>query len=329
MEEFSFSVFNDKFYSKSNSDDIFVFYTDYISELKKDGRIGNATVYEYSLKSMQSFHVGIRLSFKDITPAFLKKYERFMTAKGKSLTSTAMFLRCLRYLYNRAVVKGIISRAQYPFGEPDDGKYRIPQPENIKKALKLADIGKIFHYKPIEGSPEHFYRDLWVFSYLANGINMKDICLLKYKNIKGERIYFIRAKTARTTRNPKPIDIIITEEVRQIIDHWGCQPAYPDSFIFPILTKGLTPDREQAAIKQTTKQANKYIKRIAEKLSIPDNISTYSARHSFATVLKRAGVNISFISDALGHADMKTTESYLGSFEDDQKKEIAKKLTDW
>jgi integrase len=74
---------------------------------------------------------------------------------------------------------------------------------------------------------------------------------------------------------------------------------------------------------------NKYIKRIAKNVGIKENISTYSARHSFATVLKRSGINLSFISEALGHSNMKTTESYLDSFEDDTRKANAMKLLDF
>ena len=58
-------------------------------------------------------------------------------------------------------------------------------------------------------------------------------------------------------------------------------------------------------------------------------MTSWLPRHSFATVLKRSGVNVTFISDALGHTNIKTTENYLDSFEDEQKKEIAKKLTAW
>ncbi|MFZ1288692.1 MAG: tyrosine-type recombinase/integrase [Melioribacteraceae bacterium] len=60
---------------------------------------------------------------------------------------------------------------------------------------------------------------------------------------------------------------------------------------------------------------NKHLKNIAKNLKIEKNLSTYSTRHSFATVLKRFGVNTSFISDALGHSNIKTAERYLDGFE--------------
>ena len=69
---------------------------------------------------------------------------------------------------------------------------------------------------------------------------------------------------------------------------------------------------------QLTKTINKYIQRIAKKLDIPHHVTTYSARHSFATVLKRSGANIAMISDLLGHSDLKVTQNYLDSFENEQ-----------
>jgi integrase/recombinase XerD len=54
--------------------------------------------------------------------------------------------------------------------------------------------------------------------------------------------------------------------------------------------------------------------KIGEELSI-GNITTYTARHSFASVLKRSGANIAFIGESLSHRGLKTTESYLASFE--------------
>jgi site-specific recombinase XerD len=325
MDTFSFEKFEKRFLEDRIMDDVFGAYDEYIKILKGNLQIGNATFYAYSRNSIKAFVGDKRLSFKSINVQFLKRYESHMTLNGKSPTTLAMYLRCLRYLYNQAIKEGIVKREDYPFGK---GNYEIPQPQNIKKALKIAEIGKIYNYVPVN-SVEHFYRDLWLFSYLCNGMNMKDICWLKYSNIHGDHIHFRRAKTINTNRNSKPIDIVISPEVKQIIDRWGTKPELPDSYIFPFLTDDQTAEKKHAIVAQVVQMTNQYIKRVAAKVGIESNITTYTARHSFATVLKRSGVNVTFISDALGHTNIKTTENYLDSFEDEQKKEIAKKLTDW
>ena len=89
----------------------------------------------------------------------------------------------------------------------------------------------------------------------------------------------------------------------------------------------MTEDQKQKKVKQATKQCNKYVKRIAKNVGIEGNVSTYTARHSFATVMKRSGASVEFISEQLGHSNTRTTEIYLASFEDDKKKEMSQELT--
>jgi len=250
-----------------------------------------------------------------------------MLNNGKSVTTIGFYLRCLRAIFNEAInTPGLIGKESYPFGKR---KYEIPNGQNIKKAITLEEIKKIFDYESIDGSSEQRAKDYWIFSYLCNGVNIKDIALLKYKNIDfgDEKITFFRAKTERTTVvNIKPIAIVLLPEIKAIIDRWGNQPQYPENYVFPILKAEYSIEQQHARVKQTVKDINKYIDRIAKTVGITKKLTTYSARHSFSTVLKRSGASIEFISESLGHSDIKTTESYLDSFEDDMKKEFAHML---
>jgi len=325
LPAFTFQSFEQRFLNKA-SQELFSAFDLHIEQLEKAGRMGTAATYLTAKKSLETFCHNRKITFQDVTPEFLQRYENRMLTQDRSTTSVGIYLRCVRQLYNEAIKSGNAAGEDYPFGRDS---YRIPQPRNIKKALPLSDIAKIFRYEPEKDSPEHFCRDLWIFSYLCSGINMKDICLLKYSHIHRDYIYLRRAKTELTNRNSKPVDIYLTDEARAIIDHWGSKPVYPGNYIFPILTSGLKPDQVQKKVKQLTKTVNKYMKRIAGKIGIDENISTYTARHSFATVLKRSGASVEFISEQLGHASVETTAAYLDSFEDEAKREMAKKLTNW
>ena len=77
----------------------------------------------------------------------------------------------------------------------------------------------------------------------------------------------------------------------------------------------MTAERERKVFQQVTKNVNKHMKRIAKELGLNKEVTTYFARHSFATVLRNSGVSTEFISEALGHSSMKTTQSYLAGFE--------------
>lgn len=326
LPEFSFTAFEKNYLDHRNGgQDVYSFYERYISELKREDRTGTASSYQCSLNSLKSFY-SRKLPFEKVTPDFLRSYELWMLEEGNSSTTVGIYLRALRTLCNLAIEEGVLSQQAYPFGKR---KYQIPAGRNVKKALSLEEIQKIFDYEPVTEA-EAKGRDLWLFSYLCNGINVKDIARLKYRNIQEDKITFIRAKTERTSKkNLKPIVAILTPEVRQIIQLWGNGSNDPGNYIFDILKDGISSQRERELVQQATKNINKYIKRVATAAGIDKNVTTYTARHSFSTILKRSGAPIEFISESLGHHDLKTTESYLDSFEDDVKKQYAGFLTNF
>ena len=322
LTPFNYNEFNEVYLNKqsNNKHNIYNWYDDKIKELRENGQISTALTYEYSKKSLQYFTKTEILRFDNITPQFLKKFEKQIT----NPTTVGIHLRPLRHIFNRAMDHPSNFITEYPFR-----KYKIPSPRNIKKALTKDEVKSIYLYEAMEGSPEAYYKDIWLFSYFANGINMKDICKLKYSNIKGGTIEFRRAKTMNTNKNTKPIVIVLTDDLIRIIDEFGTMPKAKENYIFDFLQSDINEVQEMAAIKQATKQTNKYIKRIATNLNIEAEVSTYTARHSFATILKNAGVSPSFIGESMGHTSTKTTESYFGSFETDQRKDNIDKLKDW
>jgi integrase/recombinase XerD len=323
---FSFEAFEKKYLIGYSKDDVFSAFNQLIERLTQDGRAGTASSYNCAYKSLKNFTGSDILPFASVTVDFLHAYERWMLDSDKSITTVGIYLRALRAVYNDAISSGDAHKDSYPF---EKRKYVIPAGRNVKKALSLSEIEKIFNYEPAHEGEEKA-RDFWVFSYMCNGINVKDMARLKYENIVGDEITFIRAKTERTSRqNIKPIVAILTPETKSIIERWGNKPKKGDNYVFPILTKGLSPVEELAKVRYATKAINKYIKRIALAVGIEKNVSTYYARHSFSTVLKQSGASMELISESLGHSNLKTTQSYLDSFEKDIKKQFAARLTNF
>lgn len=280
----------------------------YIQELREEKRIGTAVSYECAKASIDKFKQGLK--YADVTPALLRKYENWMRENGKSQTTVGIYLRSLRTIFNRAS----IDKALYPFGEKN-GKYSIPASRNIKKALNLQDIGKIYHYKAPSGSTEQMAKDYWFFLYLCNGMNVKDFCLLKRKNIDGDILTFIREKTKRSKSDQLPTVVSLKPEAKKIISKWGQLSVNPETYVFPHLQKGMSAEQERQVVQQLTKTINKYMKQIANVLELNKPVTTYFARHSFATILKNSGASVEFISEALAHSNPKTTKSYLSGFE--------------
>jgi site-specific recombinase XerD len=327
IETFTFEKFKEAFFVNHNEEaqakDVYKNIEIYINQLKEEGRASTASSYQCTLNSLKKFKK--KLTFDEITGKFLNDYEKWMINSGKSSTTVGIYLRSLRTIFNQAIDKGIINKDIYPFKKKI---FQIAAGRNIKKALTLQEVEMIFKYETITGTAEDKAKDFWIFSYLCNGLNVKDIARLKFKDIQKETIILVRAKTERTSKsNQKQIVIPITERSKEIIEKWKNEIQTPDIYVFPILEPKITPLRERELIQNFTKLINKYMKRIGVSLGFDKNLTTYVARHSFSTVLKRSGVSIEYISEALGHQNLKTTESYLDSFEESKKREYANLLT--
>lgn len=324
---FSWQEFEKRYLANRGAKDtIQTAFEERIKELKEAGQIGTSVSYNCAKNSLVKFAPNIM--FRDITPELLTNYERHMLAKGNSKTTISIYLRSLRSLFNAAISNNDILSTLYPFrrNEYERDKYEIPEGNNIKKAMDLGDIKKVFSYKTDKGSNKDMAKDYWVFIYLTSGLNVKDLCLLQYKNIEGEILKFIRAKTAHQKKE-KTIQAVLNPKALYIIKKWGNKKKDGNTFIFPVLVGNETPERQRQLIQQLTHLINDHMKIIGENLKITLPITTYTARHSFATVLKRSGASTELISEMLGHNSLRTTQNYLASFESRTLKETTKALT--
>lgn len=327
--EFDYSSFYKKFpillEEDSMPDTISFCYKHFIKKVLREGRISTGMYYHCSYISLKKFRGNIH--FKEITVSFLYEYENWLASKNISKTTIGMYLRPLRTIFNEAIENGIIKKEKcYPFGRR---KYRIPASKNTKKALDLNDIQKIYYYKcDPKNESEKKAKDYWLFSYFGNGMNPKDIGCLKYKNIHDEYLVFERSKTERAMRSdPKPITVFINDDMKAIIERWGNKDKSPNNYIFPVMEMGISPLRQYELIQLFVSFINDWMRHILKNLGIDKKATTYVARHTFSTVLKRSGASTEYIQEALGHSDIKTTENYLDSFDKEVKKEFAKRLT--
>ena len=295
-----------------------------IKELDNKGREGSRLYYDNVLKGIERYK-GEKIKFSTISQAWIEGYQKFLLKEEKTYTTIGMHMRAIRAILNEAQKTGLIKSSSYPFGAGKD-KYKIPTSKGRKMALTLNQIGQIVSFT--DGNPKtEFYRDLWFFSYLCNGINFADLIKLKYSNIQSGEIVWYRQKTENTEKEKSPIIAEMTPEMKNIIQRWGNEPG-KDNFIFPILKGKETPKELKLIAKNIIAHTNDRLERIGKTLNI-GKLSTYTARHSYATVLKRSGANIAYISESLGHSDLKTTENYLASFEQSERAKNAKLLTNF
>lgn len=309
--------------------DVYKSFQRKIDELKDKEQIKTSEGYTSCMQLLKTLTGRNSLSFAEIDKKFLEKLEATMLKgiKGKndklkkmSLTTVGIYTRYIRAIFKSAIDEGFVAAELYPFGR---NKYQIPQPANNKRALDQADLVKLLSYQPEEGSWQEYAKALWTFSLHCQGINMKDMASLRYNQLADKKLVFVRQKTKNSTKqNQIPIIVYLSDEALDIIEKWGNKDRSPDNYVFPIYSDQNSTIKNIRIAEQLLKMVNKHMRAIAKTLEIKQDFTFYSARHSFATTLKRQGRSIEEIQEFIGHTDKKTTERYLASFGDDHKRAI-------
>lgn len=326
METFSFRQFKTKFgIAGGDLTNIIYYFERRIKEFGENDQWCSWQQFTTAMRTLKLYFGSKQIDFKELTVQELEKYEKWMVDKrGLSMSSINTYMGSTRAIFKIAHREGAISKDIYPFGE---GKYKLPSGSNLKRALKLEEIKKIYYYECEEFSYRDEAKDMWLFSYLMNGANMNDIVRLKYNNIDSEFITFIRRKTRKTSKVVKPISVVLTDDLKRIINKWGNIDRSPDNYVFKYIDDEMSEKKVRLALNLLIHRINDNLKLIAKDVGIDKTLTTYTARHSFSTVLKRSGVSTEFIGESLGHNNLRTTELYLDSFEDETKKEVVKHLT--
>lgn len=305
-EDFTLEEFEEKFRGKKSSH-ILVgeFFDEIIEEILKSGNTGNAKAYSDTKRSILKYS-GKDLKFKEITPTFLQKYEVFLRETGNENGGIAFKMRELRALYNKAISRNIVSKESYPFTTYKVSKLKG---KKNKKSLAVEEFRKIRDLD-LTKYPELLEAyNYFMFSIYTRGMNFQDMMLLKWSNIQDGRIFYTRSKT----KSQFNIDINI--KVKEILNFYKSQNRQSE-YIFPILLKDdLSPLQIANRKHKVISRYNSKLKKIGILAQIEKPLSSYVARHSFATLLKNSGTSIDKISEMMGHSNVEITMSYLKDFE--------------
>jgi integrase len=328
LSPFTFEQFERKLFRKEGDGINLKYQFDrIIQEFTDKKKIGTSSTYKLSQKSLTDYVENKsnkkynKVSFFDVTPKWLQDYETYMTEiKGRSLTTVSMYLRALKAVFNRVIDEGEIEKEYYPFGKR---KYQVPNSSNVKKALSKEQLGILFNATP-ENKYQEKARDFWFFSYACNGINIKDIAQLKFKDIQDGKFTFYRAKTLTTSKAKlKPVTIYLNDFTKSVIEKYSIDLNNPEGFLFGIISEKDSPTEQHLKINYFNRFIGQHLKKLAENLGLPKNISAGWARHSFATNAVRNGATMEFIQESLGHGNLKTTQNYFAGFDSDTKKEFS------
>lgn len=288
------------------------FLTSHIQLLRDNGKVGNSYAYLNLRTTLHNFHgKNLNFLFNAVDVTFCNKFETWMRKNKFEDTTMHYYFRTLRSTYNKAIEAKCADREKSPFIEyklsrfSTKTKKRALSKESVKKILKMdcSDMGE----------KARLAHDVFSFSYYCGGISLVDVANLTPDNIIDGRLIYERQKTHGM------INLVMLDEAKAIIDRYTTYQKRA-GYLFPILDnqKHITPMQKFNRVRKLCCQLNKELHKITAKLKIKEDVTTYVARHSFATVLKKSGVNIGIISQALGHQDIKTTQIYLSEFDNEQ-----------
>ncbi len=260
---------------------------------------GTARNYSTALKSFLSFCGGVECPVKNVTSDLMEDYASWLAGKGVCNNSISFYMRALRAVYMRMVRDGL-TMDRHPFVNVYTGVDKTR-----KRAITESDIVRIKSLKFNGRKTICFVRDMIILSIYIMGISFVDLAFLKKTDVVGEHIVYQRCKTGQR------IKVGIVDKIKELIDKY---PASEDSlYLLPIITDPGKDARRQYQNK--LQQANKYLKIIAKEAGVAANLSTYTSRHSWASIAKAKNINISTISDALGHQNETTTRIYLATLD--------------
>lgn len=317
-------------------------FAEHLESIRAEGRIGTYKAYNNAFQAFKAFRKGRELSPYDITAKLLKEFEASLVKRGCGKTTIGMYARALKVIYNLMADENRELLEGYPFArkQTDRNRYKIKTGSGHKgDALTIEQLQKLIALKVDPLLPTHEEaRLLWLFSFHCHGMNLKDICLLKYRDIQGETIRYVREKTKDTEASETVMEIPLTDPIREIIARIGNPDKRPTSYVFPIIPNGLASlvkrrtdrakteaERIDEIVRQKIKMVNARLKWLCEQNDLPP-ITTYWARHSFANLLKESGESVEVIREMLGHSDIRTTEAYLKRFDLAKKKAVSDKI---
>ncbi|WP_420187338.1 tyrosine-type recombinase/integrase [Bacteroides pyogenes] len=298
--------------NKQSKEDLFVFMSSLVSLLREEGRYGTAHVYSSTLRCIRRFEGGRkRLPFSCINAVWVSSFEGYLLSQGLSLNTVSTYLRLLRAVYNRGVKCGAAAYVPHLFSRLCTGVER-----GRSRALSVCSLRKLL--RADSGLPVKLRecRDLFVLLFFMRGSCFSDLAYLRRCDLRADgSLSYRRRKTGRVMRILLPPEAIpVCKRCMQRESPASASGRSSRLFGF-VRDEGMLGYRQyQTALRQF----NKCLKQLASFLGIEENLSTYCARHSWATIANFCRYDKELISNAMGHSSVKVTETYFQVFRDDE-----------
>lgn len=288
-----------------------------IDELEQERKYNTAIIYNDLLTAVNGFLKDKKIPISRFTHDMCLDFMKYLSEERKNgQTTVSIRMRNLSAIMETAVNTRLIKK------NPVKG-IKIPKPLRRNLDIRGETLYKLLTATREQVGDENYkWLNYWRVQYYGNGMNVTDMLHLKRSNLINGELVFIRQKTFQSSG--VTVHVPFTPELNDAFN----QIAGGIHYILPDLD-GVKPGskEENRRIKEVAKKINTHIVAVYELLEIRDRRTiTYTARHTFATRLMRCGVPIEYISNALGHTNIRTTQDYFDGYTPEQRKRTAQYL---
>ena len=288
------------------------YFEEFVAGLDADGRLWDHRKYQTTLTKLRSA-LGQTLSWAEVDADALKRFERYLRrVKENNANTTRKELTRLRRVFRQAIREGVIEPADDPFLT-----YEKPKAQPVhRRKLALAEVEALRDAALDPASATGLARDAFVFAFYAGGMRFGDVCTLRAGDVRegpsGHRAEYTMMKTGTRVAVPVPPPAL------EVLDRQ--RPLAERPLAFPLIGPDdlSDPVRLRRRVNSRNAQLNVSLKRAAKAAEVEsEGLTMHVARHSYADFARRKSGDLYAISKTLGHADLKTTEAYLRSFDQD------------
>ena len=282
------------------SQSVFTFFRQQIAKKEQMQCVGTKNNYTNAVNRFIEFRNQKDLTFSQMTADMMEMYQAWLWNRGVGQNTVSFYLRTLRTLHHKAVEAGQATSNDI-FAHVQTANVRT-----AKRAISVKDIRKIEKLDLPRGSSLDKARDMFLFSFYLRGMAFVDMAFLKKSDLKCGLVSYNRRKTHQNLNIEwiKPMQAIINKYAEQTKD---------SPYMLPILTgKETSPYTQYRKVEYNT---NYNLKKIGKMIGLKIPLTTYVARHTWASIALHMNIPIATISEGMGHNSYKTTQIYLESID--------------
>ena len=288
--------------------------------LQVEGNFGTAHVYRSSLNAIIAYRGKSDLFFSEVTSEWLKGFEVHLRNRGCSWNTVSTYMRTFRAVYNRAVNLRKAPYVPYLFRFVYTGTRA-----DHKRALADDDMKKIFvnlSRKPGVSLPVRQAQELFILMFLLRGMPFVDLAYLRKSDLRDNVITYRRRKTGH------PLSVTLTPEAMILIKKYMNRDS-SSPYLFSFLKSREGTKEAYREYQLALRSFNQRLMLLGELLGLGDKLSSYTARHTWATTAYYCEIHPGIISEAMGHSSITVTETYLKPFQDKKIDEANKQVLDF